>query len=207
MHIESLAGDAHLAAELFRGTRNRLLERLCINSAHNTSTHSTKGTPSKLPSPRKEKPVGTRCTGRPLVMMRVMPRMMPSVPSVTMKGAIRSRVVRRPFTNPQNNPVRMPRRMPTVIGMPRSIAMVPSTPLMARMAPTERSMPPAMMMAVIPSDMILMTAVCRTTLARLIGVRKCGDAMASATNRTIRLRNGSRRCIIRRPPGRARQSA
>ena len=68
------------------------------------------------------------------------------------------------------------------------MAMVPSTPPIARMAPTERSMPPAMMIMVMPSDMMLMTAVCRTTLDRFVSVRKCGDAMASATNRTIRLK-------------------
>ena len=68
-------------------------------------------------------------------------------------------------------------------------------------------MPPAMMIMVMPSDMMLITAVCRTTLERLVSVRKCGDAMASATNRTIRLRKGSSRCIMARPPVRARHSA
>ena len=53
-----------------------------------------------------------------------------------------------------------------------------------------------MMIIVIPSAMMLMTAVCRTTLDRLVSVRKCGEAIESATNRTIRLRNGSSRWII-----------
>ena len=97
---------------------------------------------------------------------------MPSVPSVTIKGAMRSRVVRNPFTAPQNNPVARPTRMPTATGMPFSIAMVPSTPHIASMAPTERSMPPAMMIRVIPSDMTLITAVCRTTLDRFVSVEE-----------------------------------
>ena len=49
---------------------------------------------------------------------------------------------------------------------------------MARIEPTDRSMPPAMMTSVMPSAMMLITAVCRTTLERFVSVRKCGDAMA-----------------------------
>ena len=74
----------------------------------------------------------------------------------------------------------MPMRRPPESTRPFSIAMVPSRPPMARIAPTERSMPPAMMIRVMPSAMMLMTAVCRTTLERLVLVRKCGEAMASA---------------------------
>ena len=74
----------------------------------------------------------------------------------------------------------MPIRTPTRIGWPFSIAMVPSRPPMARIAPTDRSMPPEMMISVMPSAMMLITAVWRTTLDRLVLVRKCGDAIASA---------------------------
>ena len=61
---------------------------------------------------------------------------------------------------------------------------------MARIAPTDRSMPPAMMISVMPSAMMLMTAVCRTTLERFVLVRKCGEAIARPTNKTVRVRNG-----------------
>ena len=67
---------------------------------------------------------------------------------------------------------------------------------MARIAPTDRSMPPEMMISVIPSAMMLITAVCRTTLDRFVLVRKCGDAIASPTKRIARVRNGSSRWII-----------
>ena len=95
--------------------------------------------------------------------------------------------------SPQPSPVSTPIATPAGIGAPCSIAMVPIRPPIPRIDPTERSIPPAMMIIVIPSAMMLITAVCRTTLDRLVSVRKCGDAIESATNRTIRLRNGSSR--------------
>ena len=79
------------------------------------------------------------------------------------------------------------------IGWPFSIAMQPSKPLMARIAPTDRSMPPEMIIIVIPSAMMLITAVWRTTLERLVFVRKCGEAIARPTKRTARVTNGSSR--------------
>ena len=93
--------------------------------------------------------------------------------------------------------------------MPFSIAMVPSSPPMARMAPTERSMPPETMIMVMPSDMMLITAVCRTTLDRLVPVRKLGEPMASPTNRTIRVRKGKQALDhdVRFPAGRAPRGA
>ena len=102
-------------------------------------------------------------------MISVTPRMMPSVPSVTMNGAMRSRVVRKPLHGaPEQAGQHADARCPPESDAPRSIAMVPSTPPIARIAPTERSMPPAMMIIVMPSDMMLITAVCRTTLDRLV---------------------------------------
>jgi hypothetical protein len=54
-------------------------------------------------------------------------------------------------------------------------------------------MPPATMISVIPSAMMLITAVWRITLDRLVLVRKWGDAIASEMIRTIRVTNGSSR--------------
>ena len=54
-------------------------------------------------------------------------------------------------------------------------------------------MPPEMMIMVIPSDIMFMTAVCRTTLERFVPVRKFGEATASSTNSTMRVINGSNR--------------
>ena len=66
----------------------------------------------------------------------------------------------------------MPMPTPARIGIPFAIAMVPSSPPIARIAPTERSMPPEMMMIVMPSAMMLITAVCRTTLDRFVRRQK-----------------------------------
>src|SRR6185312_8225868 len=71
---------------------------------------------------------------------------------------------------------------------------------MARIAPTDRSIPPAIITNVIPSATILMTAVWRTTLERFVAVRKFGEAMASAMNRMISVKNGSSFCIMREAP-------
>src|SRR5579884_589492 len=76
---------------------------------------------------------------------------MPIVPSVTMKGLMRSRVTIAPFASPATVPARMPTTMATQIGWCCSIRMVPSSPASARIEPTDRSMPPAMMMTVMPS--------------------------------------------------------
>src|SRR5580658_676932 len=96
---------------------SRVCSRItCVPSAQTTTTHSTNGTPNRLPSPKNAKLLGMRVTGSPLVTIRVKPRMMPSVPSVTIKGAIRRRVVRKPFTDPQNSPVARPARTPTATG-------------------------------------------------------------------------------------------
>jgi hypothetical protein len=55
-------------------------------------------------------------------------------------------------------------------------------------------MPPEMMMMVIPSAMMLITAVCRIRLDRFVLVRKYGEAIQSATNRTINVAKGSSPC-------------
>ena len=149
-------------------------------SAQTTSSHKTNGTPNRAPSPRNENDCGMRCTGRPLEMISVMPRIMPSVPSVTMNGLIFSRVVRKPLASPQARPVSTPTATPAGMAAPRSMAMVPISPPMARMAPTERSMPPAMITSVMPSAMMLITAVCRTTLDRFVWSGSAAMAMRQA---------------------------
>ena len=86
------------------------------------------------------------------------------------------------------------------IAYPLLIAMVPNSPATARMEPTERSMPPLTITSVMPSAMMLITAVCRATLARFMEVRKWGVAIVSATKRKIRVTNGRsrwRRWIMR----------
>ena len=80
------------------------------------------------------------------------------------------------------------------------MVMAPSSPASARIEPTDRSIPPAMMITVMPSAMMLITAVCRTTLERFVAVRKLGEAMERMMNSAISVKNGSSRWIIRLAP-------
>ena len=50
--------------------------------------------------------------------------------------------------------------------------------------PTDRSIPPEIMINVIPRAMMLITAVCRATLERLGMVRKYGERTESAMKST-----------------------
>ena len=81
-------------------------------------------------------------------------------------------VIRKPFTNPQAHPQNRAARMPPPMPQPDTMHIVPMVPENARIAPTDRSIPPETMISVIPSAMMLITAVCRTTLERLTAVRK-----------------------------------
>src|SRR3989339_269257 len=56
-------------------------------------------------------------------------------------------------------------------GKPRIMTAVERTPASARIAPTERSMPPVMMTIVTPTPRIVLTEVWRTTFERLRTVR------------------------------------
>ena len=77
-------------------------------------------------------------------------------------------------------PVTMPTEMPARMGSPAPSPCGRAVRAMARIAPTERSIPPAMMIMVMPSAMMLITAVWRTTLERLVvgeEMRRCdGEA-------------------------------
>ena len=73
------------------------------------------------------------------------------------------------------------------------MASVPTNPPNARIEPTDKSMPPEMMISVMPSAMMLITVVWRMTVERFGPVKKCGDAIANPTNRATSVANGSRR--------------
>lgn len=81
------------------------------------------------------------------------------VPRVTMNGLIFNCVVSRPLSRPQRQPAKTPTSTPSQMGPPCCITMAPSMLLKARTAPTLKSMPPATMIIVMPSAMMLMTAV------------------------------------------------
>ena len=116
--------------------------------------------------------MGSPTTGKPPEMTSVRPLTIPSVPSVTMNGGMRRVAIIRPFAQPHRAPHKTPARMPAGTDPVSTIVIVPSTPEHARMEPTDRSMPPDTMTSVMPSAMMLITAVCRMTLARFVPVRK-----------------------------------
>ena len=75
--------------------------------------------------------------------------------SVTMKGGIFVFAITRPFSRPKITPLRIAIRMPTISGSPcQTTAAAPSTPDMAIMEPTDRSMPPRMITIVMPQASI-----------------------------------------------------
>src|SRR5207253_9149259 len=75
-------------------------------------------------------------------------------------------------------------------GAPPAIRRAPATPASAIDDPTERSMPPDTITTVMPIAMIVMTAVCRATPARLPAERNTGLTAAMTTHSATRLANG-----------------
>ena len=121
---------------------------------------------------------------------------MPKVPNVTMNGGIFRLVIMKPLANPQTKPASTPAAMPSSTDPLPTIVIVPMTPANARIEPTDKSMPPATMTRVMPRAIMLITAVCRTTLDRLVAVRKYGEAIDRIRKSAIRLKKGSSRCNI-----------
>src|SRR5512137_2435972 len=79
------------------------------------------------------------------------PRAMPIMPMVTMNGTSRSRVTRPPLAIPTTPPVRTPRRTATSGAAPALTAYAAMTLDRAMLEAAERSMPPLMMINVMPS--------------------------------------------------------
>ena len=88
--------------------------------------------------------------------------------SVTMNGGICVLAMTRPFSRPKSTPERMAIMMPTISGRPcQTTAAAPSTPDMAMIEPTERSMPPRIMTIVMPQASIRLVELWRSTLKML----------------------------------------
>ena len=93
--------------------------------------------------------------------------------SVTMNGGICVLAMMAPLNRPKMTPERMPMRMPAISGRPhQTTAAAPSTPDMAMMEPTDRSMPPRIMTMVMPQASSRFGALWRSTLKMLRWVRK-----------------------------------
>src|SRR6185503_9508687 len=78
---------------------------------------------------------------------------------------------------------------------PLIIAYAPATPDRARIEPTDKSMPPETITTVMPIAMMVITAVCLATLARLPAERNLGSRTAINRHNATRLANGRNRLI------------
>ena len=88
-----------------------------------------------------------------------------------MKAGIFSAATAAPLINPHAAPTATQIRKPAAAGAPPVIASDPTTLAIARMEPTERSIPPDTMTIVMPIAIIVITAVWRAIAARLPGVK------------------------------------
>jgi len=78
------------------------------------------------------------------------PRATPNIPKVAINGTTRSRVIARPFTKPTAPPTMIPAPRATLVDHPALIPRAVITPVSAMAEPTERSIPPLIMIIVMP---------------------------------------------------------
>src|SRR5438309_54562 len=128
-----------------------------------------------------------------------MPRKTLIVPNVTMNGGSFNRVINEPLKKPQTVPTTAPAKVPSHIACadkesPPTLSIVhaPAMPASASIEPTERSMPPEIMIAVMPTAMIALTLDRRRTFRKLSIVKNCEGARTdSAITINSRLTKGS----------------
>ena len=96
---------------------------------------------------------------------------MPSMPSVAMNGTTLRPVMRRPLPSPMSPPASTAAATASDGGQPAPIASAATTPVSAIVAPTDRSIPPLMMMSVIPIAPSATITVWVRTIRRLKGER------------------------------------
>ena len=112
------------------------------------------------------------------------PRAMPNIPSVAMNGTTRRRVMTTPLTTPTSAPTRMPATTAKMTGSPALMPSAVTTPVSAIVEPTERSIPPLMMMSVMPIAPMATITVCASTMRKLNGERyRAGDSINSEKTR------------------------
>src|SRR6266496_2080083 len=93
------------------------------------------------------------------------------MPRVAINGTTRKRVIARPFTIPTKLPTRMPAKSAARAEKPALMPSAVITPVRAMVDPTERSIPPLMMIRVIPIAPIATITVCARTVRRFLGAR------------------------------------
>src|SRR3990167_6831364 len=121
------------------------------------------------------------------VICRATPRATSIMPSVAMKGGSLSTVTHRPLIRPHRAPTSNPASMASGTGTPAFTARAATTPASARMAPTERSMPPVMITQVAPMPRKAMEVTCRATVMPLPTVKKASLVKEKITIRPNRL--------------------
>jgi hypothetical protein len=121
----------------------------------------------------------------PPVAATARPPMMIDVDSVAMKGLMRPAVVIRPLTTPNPSPT----STPSVSASPASMCAADraaTTPAMEKIAPTERSKPPAMKTSVEPTAMMPTPAFWSRMLKRLSQVRNALLVIESVANSAMK---------------------
>ena len=100
---------------------------------------------------------------------------------VAMKGCRRPLVTSVPLTQPRPVPSASAASMARTGFTPAFISIAQTRELTASVEPTERSMPPVRMTAVMPKAMRPLTDACRSSFMKLPIVRKSGLMIASAS--------------------------
>src|SRR5271165_1485881 len=114
------------------------------------------GIPTTYPVPNQTNAFWNSDTDLPPVSIYAPPRVAIIIPNVAMKGGIRQLAMTIPFIQPQMAPTRMAPRTATGIGTLECNNKPTTTPEIATIEPTERSIPPEMITNVIPIAMMML---------------------------------------------------
>src|SRR6266446_5047188 len=158
-------------------TAARMAKAIAIQTPGATSSHSDLGTVSN----RSLAQVSGGFTVCEPEIPLATPRATPSIPRVAINGTTRSRVIARPLLRPTTPPTKMPAPIATVVDSPALMPSAAITPVRAIDEPTERSIPPLIIIFVIPIAPIATITVCARTVRRFFGDRyRAGSPMRIA---------------------------
>src|SRR5215217_6674388 len=146
------------------------------------------GTPSTRFLPKNPKLAGRLPIERPPVAINARPRQIVSIAKVVTNGGTRNWATITPFTSPTKAPIaratNAPRITPVVFAFWLA-SIAATTPHSAATEPTDRSMPPVKITAVIPTERIPVIAMLNATLIRFGTERNCGAMMAKTKDSTM----------------------
>jgi hypothetical protein len=132
-----------------------------------------------------------------LVLEATMARLraIDSIPRVATKGGIRTSVIRAPLTSPTRRDAVSPAAMPTHMRWPAWSTTPVTIADRQRVEPTDRSIPPVIITAVIPMATMATKAKFRVTLKRFWGVANASvanDRMTAARRAAMSTQNAWR---------------